>query len=70
MPLYYKGKSGNFCKVESFKAHGEDQVLVNTGGGFEFFVAESYFKANLEKKLPVNDERQAELDQFVESLPE
>ena len=68
--LYYKGKSGNFCKVESYTTHGEDQVLVNTGGGFEFFVNEHYFKANLEKRLPVNEERQAELDSFVESLPE
>ena len=70
MPLFYKGKSGNYCKVESFTTHGDDQVLVDTGGGFQFFVAESYFKAHLEKRLPVNEERQAELDSFVDSLPE
>ena len=68
--LYYQGKSGNFCKVESYTTHGEDQVLVNTGGGFEFFVNENYFKSHLEKKLPINEERQAELDSFVDSLPE
>ena len=68
--MFYRGKNGNFVKVESFTASGEDQVLVDTGGDFSFFTSEAYFKANLVKDLPANPERQAELEDFVKNLPE
>ena len=67
--MFYRGKSGNFTKVDSYETYGVDQVLV-TSGDFQFFTNEDYFKDNVLKKLPKNEQRQAALDEFVESLPE
>jgi hypothetical protein len=68
--MFYRGKNGNYVKVESFTASGEDQVLVDSGNDFQFFTSESYFKNNVVKSLPENPERQAALEEFIESLPE
>ena len=68
--MFYRGKSGNYVKVTEFEAAGEDQVLVHVSDEFSFFTSEDYFKSHVVKNLPVNLERQAALEVFIESLPE
>ena len=67
--MFYRGRSGSFVKVDEFEAVGEDQVHV-VSGELEFFTSEANFKASTVKSLPRNEERQAALNDFLQSLPE
>jgi hypothetical protein len=67
--MFYRGRSGSYVKVDEFIAVGEDQVMVQSGD-LEFFTSETNFKSSVVKSLPRNEERQAALDDFLQSLPE